>query len=169
MPFRPLVPRQLPQSPRFAQLTAPFCRPTVYACPFRTRCNLPLPVVVTCARRQIHLEPFVLPPAVFTGLLIALWTWKSFMMVLFQNKIIYMPGLPPTARSEKLSDYTTLVSGIEWREARTRAADGTDLALAVASVSSPSSPAASDSSMFEPDVAGHVYILYLQGTLFTAS
>ena len=86
------------------------------------------------------------------------------MMVLFQNKIIYMPGLPPTARSEKLSDYTTLVSGIEWQEARTRAADGTDLALAVASVSSPTSPAASESSLSEPCVAGHVYILYLQGT-----
>lgn len=85
------------------------------------------------------------------------------MMVLFQNKIIYMPGLPPTARGEKLSDYTNLVSGIEWQEARTRAADGTDLALAVASVSSPTSAAASEYSLSEPSVAGHVYILYLQG------
>jgi hypothetical protein len=30
------------------------------------------------------------PPAVFGGLLITLWTYKCIMMVVFQNKIIYM-------------------------------------------------------------------------------
>jgi hypothetical protein len=27
------------------------------------------------------------------------------MMIVFQNKIIYMPGLPPNARKETIADY----------------------------------------------------------------
>jgi hypothetical protein len=30
------------------------------------------------------------PPAVFGGLLVTLWAYKCIMMVVFQNKIIYM-------------------------------------------------------------------------------
>jgi hypothetical protein len=53
---------------------------------------------------------------VFGGLVVALWTWKCFMMVVFQNKIIYMPGLPPNARRERIEDYKNQCGGIEWRE-----------------------------------------------------
>ncbi|KUI57090.1 Monoacylglycerol lipase ABHD12 [Cytospora mali] len=80
-------------------------------------------------------------------------------MVSLQNKIIYAPYLPPTARFEKISDWQRKLFGIEWKELHMRSIDGTDLALAVASVSS------------EPDhvevnhdgASHHVYILYLQG------
>ncbi|KAK0124070.1 hypothetical protein ONS95_009056 [Cadophora gregata] len=94
----------------------------------------------------------LLPPVVFGGLVIALWTWKCFMMVLFQNKIIYMPGLPPNARRETIAEYRTQCSGIEWREEMIRSLDGTRISLCVASVN-------------DFDVCNEriVYILYFQG------
>jgi hypothetical protein len=68
-------------------------------------------------RRGLANIPTVfLPPVVFGGLTIALWTWKCFMMVVFQNKIIYMPGLPPNARRERIEDYKNQCGGIQWRE-----------------------------------------------------
>ncbi|KAI0409392.1 Alpha/Beta hydrolase protein [Xylaria palmicola] len=82
-------------------------------------------------KRCLHIEGLALAPVVFGGLLVSLWTWKCFMMVVFQNKIIYMPGLPPNSRREKISDYQERLGGVVWREERLRAADGTDLALCV--------------------------------------
>lgn len=78
-------------------------------------------------------------------------------MVSLQNKIIYNPYMPPTARHEKISDWKTRLCGIEWKELHMRSIDRTDLALAVASVSS--EPEGSSSN----DIACHVYILYCQG------
>lgn len=104
----------------------------------------------------MHVPNLLLPPVVFTGLLVALYTWKSFMMVSFQNKIIYMPYMPPNARQEKISDYQDSLCGVQWDEYKTRAADKTKLTLAMATVASGGDEA--DSS-----VSHHVYILYLQG------
>ena len=83
------------------------------------------------------------------------------MMVVFQNKIIYMPGLPPSSRRERIADWASMCGGIEWTEERTAAADGTELALAVATVPLPRGrrPVAAVS---EP-AAAHVYVLYFQG------
>uniref|UniRef100_L2G8G3 Alpha beta superfamily n=1 Tax=Colletotrichum fructicola (strain Nara gc5) TaxID=1213859 RepID=L2G8G3_COLFN len=85
--------------------------------------SLPLPPLsrlgVTTQKRQLH-DAFLLPPLYFTGLLLALWTWKCFMMVVFQNKIIYMPGLPPTARRERIEDYEKQCWGVRWEEKRGR-------------------------------------------------
>ena len=53
------------------------------------------------------------------------------MLVLFQNKIIYMPSVPPFSRSEKIVDYAAGCRPVVWREERIRAADGTKLAVAV--------------------------------------
>ncbi|KAH9216260.1 Alpha/Beta hydrolase protein [Leptodontidium sp. 2 PMI_412] len=94
----------------------------------------------------------LLPPVVFGGLVIALWTWKCCMMVIFQNKIIYMPGLPPNARRETIAEYRNQCSGIEWREVRIKPMDGTKISLCVASVNN-------------IDVCDTriVYILYFQG------
>jgi len=75
------------------------------------------------------------------------------MMVVFQNKIIYMPGLPPNARSETIADYESQCGGIEWREERTRSADGTQISLCVAHVDSGIASLSTD----------RVYILYFQG------
>lgn len=96
------------------------------------------------------------------------------MMVTFQNKIIYMPGLPPNARREKIQDYASRCGGLQWREERTRAADGTDLALCVTDVdlgsgvasTSTSTSTSTSASPFtptpgRPDMA--FYVLYFQG------
>lgn len=84
--------------------------------------------------RFIDIPTVLLPPVVFSGLVIVLWTWKCFMMVVFQNKIIYMPGLPPNARRENVADYKNQCSGIQWQEERIKSADGTRISLCVASV-----------------------------------
>ena len=56
------------------------------------------------------------------------------MLVVFQNKIIYMPSVPPFSRSEKIEDYAASCRGVVWRQEKTRAADGTRLALAVGEI-----------------------------------
>lgn len=81
------------------------------------------------------------------------------MLVVFQNKIIYMPGLPPNARWERIEDYSSRCAGIKWREERVRASDGTDLAFCVADINVGKS--ASQAEDKPPDK--HVYILYFQG------
>ncbi|KAI0200849.1 Alpha/Beta hydrolase protein [Astrocystis sublimbata] len=107
-------------------------------------------------RRHIHLEGPALAPFVFGGLLAGLWTWKCLMMVVFQNKIIYMPGLPPNSRRETIHDYKDRLVGIDWREERIRAADGTDLALCVTDLQ-----LGSKNDLRPP--AAVFYILYFQG------
>jgi len=109
-------------------------------------------------RAFADLPTVLVPPAVFGGLFIALWTWKCCMMVLFQNKIIYMPSLPPNARWETIANYQSQCSGISWREERIRSGDGTRISLCVASVESSSAP-----------VLRKVYILYFQGHFSFAS
>lgn len=112
----------------------------------------------TC-RRKYHvegLEGLMLAPAMFGGLFVALWTWKCFMLVVFQNKIIFMPGLPPNSRWEKIQDYVGRCAGVQWREERIRARDGTDLALCISDLDLGSS-----ATSVQPSVA--FYILYFQG------
>ncbi|KAL7620440.1 hypothetical protein AAE478_009435 [Parahypoxylon ruwenzoriense] len=112
---------------------------------------------LACSTRHYHVEGgLILAPVVFSGLFVALWTWKCLMLVTFQNKIIYMPGLPPNARREKIQEYAGRCGGVQWREERVRAADGTDLALCVADVELGSS-----ATSMQPDVV--LYILYFQG------
>ncbi|TEA12049.1 Monoacylglycerol lipase ABHD12 [Colletotrichum sidae] len=123
-----------------------------------SRLLVPLPATL---RRQFHAEAFLLPPLYFTGLLVALWAWKCLMMIVFQNKIIYMPGLPPNARRERIEDYTKKCWGVKWQEERVQAADGTDLALCVASVTATGDEKTTslDASVAVPEI----YILYFQG------
>jgi len=76
------------------------------------------------------------------------------MMVIFQNKIIYMPGLPPNARWETLEAYKNQCVGIQWREERIKAQDGTQISLCVASVSNRAISAKPSKT---------IYIVYFQG------
>jgi hypothetical protein len=71
----------------------------------------------------------LLPPVVFTGLLLTLWTYKCLMMVVFQNKIIYMPNVPPFSRSEKVEDYARRCLPIAWQEHTIITADGVAIKL----------------------------------------
>lgn len=78
------------------------------------------------------------------------------MLVIFQNKIIFMPGLPPNSRWEKIEDYAKQCAGIQWREERVRASDGKELALCVA-----------DIDIGQPEQTRNIdlafYVLYFQG------
>ncbi|EPE30758.1 alpha/beta-Hydrolase [Glarea lozoyensis ATCC 20868] len=120
-----------------------------------------LPLVSLLARSNVaqrrgfvEIPAVLLPPVVFTGLVFCLWTWKCFMMVIFQNKIIYMPGIPPNARREKISDYKNQCAGIQWREEKIRSLDSTPISLCVASV---------ESNAVDFQRRKDVYILYFQG------
>ncbi len=41
-------------------------------------------------------------------------------MIIFQNKIIYMPSIPPFSRSEKASDYAAQCKPVIWKEHKPR-------------------------------------------------
>ncbi|EXJ89828.1 hypothetical protein A1O3_02895 [Capronia epimyces CBS 606.96] len=75
------------------------------------------------------------------------------MMVVFQNKIIYMPSVPPFSRSEKVSDYARQCQPVVWTEHDLRAADNTKIKLleGTIGVTADSKP------------RGHVVVLYFQG------
>jgi hypothetical protein len=55
-----------------------------------------------------------------------------------------------------------LCGDVQWTEERTKAADGTDLALVVTTISLPWG-ASRDPEKSERSVAAHVYVLYFQG------
>ncbi|KAI4267948.1 MAG: hypothetical protein L6R38_008026 [Xanthoria sp. 2 TBL-2021] len=66
-----------------------------------------------------------------------------------------MPSVPPFSRSERIEDYTKQCGGITWKEERIKAADGVDIALAVASVDGIKEEMRKE--------AAHVAIVYYQG------
>ncbi|CRK33252.1 hypothetical protein BN1723_003934 [Verticillium longisporum] len=115
------------------------------------------------AKRHLQTQVFWLPPLMFVGLLGSLWVWKCMMMVVFQNKIIYMPGLPPNARRERIEDYARQCGDISWQARRIRAADGTDLAVCMTDVACDGSKAGASSLAAGRGLATPVYILYFQG------
>lgn len=112
--------------------------------------------------RAVHISALLLPPLIFTGLALALYAWKCFMLVLFQNKIIYNPGLPPFARFEKIEEYAGTCGGVRWSEDSIRAEDGTRLAIALSSLYV--SPGKPGDRLAAAPYAAHIYVLYLQGT-----
>lgn len=112
--------------------------------------------------RYFTLHGALVPPAVFTGLVLALWFYKCCMMVVFQNKIIYMPSVPPFSRSEKIAAYAARCRPVEWREQHVTASDGTSIALAVGSI--PTTFAKNYHACPETmRIQKHKIILYLQG------
>ncbi|KAG9569423.1 putative alpha/beta superfamily hydrolase, partial [Aureobasidium melanogenum] len=76
-------------------------------------------------------------------------------MILFQNKIIYMPSLPPGSRREKLEDYSKTWAGVSWEERNIKSLDGTKLSVAIARLE--------DSSTVTRDKRKRVVVLYFQG------
>jgi pimeloyl-ACP methyl ester carboxylesterase len=113
--------------------------------------------VLNGQRRTIFagVTPFILVPGVFVGLLIGHWIHKCLLMVLFQNKIIYMPSLPPGSRREKLEDYSKTWAGVSWKETKIKSLDGTKLSVAVAHPES--SPVAAQVKR------RNIVVLYFQG------
>ncbi|KAF5864916.1 hypothetical protein ETB97_006146 [Aspergillus alliaceus] len=71
----------------------------------------------------------LVPPLIFFGLLISLWTWKCFWIVILQDKLLYLSWLPPLARSEKIADYERECQPVQWTEKRIQSLDRTKLAV----------------------------------------
>ncbi|KAL4811974.1 Alpha/Beta hydrolase protein [Aspergillus spinulosporus] len=71
----------------------------------------------------------LIPPAIFLGLLLSLWTWKCFWIVILQDKLLYLSWLPPLSRSEKIEDYAREFRGVQWSEIFITSSDGTKLAV----------------------------------------
>lgn len=75
------------------------------------------------------IPPILIPPVIFTGLLLSLWTWKCFWIVVMQEKLLYLTWLPPFARSETVSDYEGQCKPVRWQTHQIRSRDGTKLAI----------------------------------------
>lgn len=73
-------------------------------------------------------------------------------MVLLENKFIYLPSSPATSRSAKIADYEKKCCGIEWHEESILSRDGTRLALCVG-----------HNVNYAGSEAPHILMLYLQG------
>jgi hypothetical protein len=99
------------------------------------------------------LTAILIPPTVFGGLVVTLWTYKCLMMIIFQNKIIYMPSVPPFSRSEKVSDYSAQCRPVVWREHTIGTADG--VAIKLLEGSAPGSNTSAGGN--------HVVVVYFQG------
>ena len=83
------------------------------------------------------------------------------MMVVFQNKIIYMPGIPLGAKRERVEDYVPLCRGVQWREVKIPTEDGVVLSGVVGGVTvNKNGRNYKSSPTLQPK---RVLILYLQG------
>ncbi|KAF2721378.1 alpha/beta-hydrolase [Polychaeton citri CBS 116435] len=129
-----------------------------------TRLDLGSTPILQQSRRTIFsaLPSFLVPPTVFIGLLLGLWAYKCFMTVIFQDKIIYMPYMPPFARGEKIENYAKAGAGIEWREVRIRSLDGVKISLCVGELAHKGeSSRPNDQALVGSE--RHVVICYYQG------
>ena len=77
------------------------------------------------------------------------------MMVAFQNKIIYMPSVPPFSRAEKVADYASQLKPVKWNEHDLKAADGVALKILEGSIQRDETPA----SVIRRPIA----VVYFQG------
>ena len=85
------------------------------------------------------------------------------MIVVFQDKIIYMSSMPPFSRSEKIEDYSSMCDPVKWEEKRIESTDGTQLALAVGSISASSPLESAGHRAATGRKAKRVVVLYFQG------
>ena len=123
----------------------------------RRLCQTPFALTGIHQHRRSFLTslPAVLvPPVVFAGLLLALWTYKVIMTIVFQEKILYMSYMPPQTRSEKIEHYAATCRPVEWEEVRIKSLDRTNVSLGVGSI--PPSPAPQAPT-------GEVVICYFHG------
>lgn len=111
-----------------------------------------------CAFHLSAVPSVLIPPVVFVGLVLSLWFYKCCMMIIFQNKIIYMPGIPLFARRERLADYARECLPVTWAEERIIASDGTEIALCIGTI-----PDVSTQEVDQDLTGNDVVILYFQG------
>ncbi|KAJ5248592.1 hypothetical protein N7468_000043 [Penicillium chermesinum] len=122
-PGRPEI-RVLRSNAPFIHITRTQKRPSPYADPARwSRNRFSRPLFTE------SLPPFLIPPAIFVGLLLSLWTWKCMWIIIMQNKLLYLSWLPPFSRSDKISEYESECRPVLWSEHTIRSLDNTKLAL----------------------------------------
>ncbi|KAE8316135.1 hypothetical protein BDV41DRAFT_562402 [Aspergillus transmontanensis] len=116
---------------RFSTRPAPSF-PSSMQCPYSgTFCFPNIALFIVDASDMGYEAPIpslLVPPLIFVGLLLALWTWKCFWIVVLQDKLLYLSWLPPLARSEKIADYEAECRPVQWTEKHIRSLDGTKLA-----------------------------------------
>ena len=59
---------------------------------------------------------------------------QSLMLIAFQNKLIYLPYIPPGARNETIKDYHLQLLGFDWKTTEVRTRDGKRLGTCVAQI-----------------------------------
>ncbi|KAF8445255.1 hypothetical protein BDZ91DRAFT_753849 [Kalaharituber pfeilii] len=116
----------------------------------------------------LSLHPAIVSPLVFAGLVCSLWAYKCLMLVIFQNKIIYMPGIPLGSRQEHIEDYALANCGLQWREIRIPSTNGVVLAGAMTKIrmrTRRNPPAAGGALLNPQDIKRkkRVIIVYFQG------
>lgn len=79
------------------------------------------------------------------------------MMITLQNRIIYMPNIPPFSRSETIDDYVGQCRPVQWTEDSLATGDGVRISLAVGAI-----PRDEDATEVE-DGGEDVVVLYFQG------
>lgn len=94
----------------------------------------------------------------FFGLGITLWIQKCLVLIIFQNKIIYMPSIPPLARWEKIEDYAPECRPIQWREESIKSEDGVKISLIIGEAEREQ---VKTEAVINDEV--HLVILYFQG------
>ncbi|CAI7646447.1 unnamed protein product [Penicillium manginii] len=104
------------------------------------------------------IPPALLPPAIFIGLLLGLWTWKCFWIIVMQNKLLYLSWLPPFSRSDKIEDYLPECKPVQWEEKRIQSLDGTNLSICEGRI-----PAQKDRNHMESKRKKSIIICYFQG------
>jgi len=96
-------------------------------------------------QRSIHTAFW--PPLVLGQLLFGLWAYKvehflsctlislqCLMLIIFQNKLIYLPYIPAGARKETIQEYRPQLLGFDWTTSEVRTRDGKSLSTCVAEI-----------------------------------
>ncbi|KAL5364457.1 Alpha/Beta hydrolase protein [Aspergillus floccosus] len=83
------------------------------------------------------IPPILVPPVLFVGLLLGLWTWKCFWIIVMQDKLLYLSWLPPFTRSETVQDYAAECKPVQWEEKQIQSLDGTKLAVCEGRIPTP--------------------------------
>lgn len=93
-----------------------------------------------------HLQSAFWPPLLVVNLLVALWAYKvcdkemrlntvqCLTLIIFQNKLIYLPYLPLGARKETIQEYESQLLGFDWTTTKVKTRDGRKLSTCVAEI-----------------------------------
>lgn len=86
------------------------------------------------------------------------------MMIIFQNKLIYLPYIPYGARKETIQDYTLHLLGVDWTTTEVKTQDGKKLSTCVTEIRLANPHAETLLTLLRKKVeAQQVMIVYFQG------